>query len=172
MILYHGTSDREIQDFTIISREKYPPDFGDGIYFTSNFQQAKEWSCYRSELGAVYCIDIDLEGLKGIELKDNELFFYASYLNRIDLRELVFECLEELDGKDYVYGSMIGSPKEFVDLAEEFNEGNIDLSELIKKTRIKRGYDQYCFRSIRAVNRINDSNRQIIYTKKIKDIVE
>ncbi len=168
MKLYHGSKYRDIDKFKIILRNKNIAEYGNGVYFTSNFKQAKLWSCNKSNIGAVYEIFVDLRKLKGKNLENSDLFYYFSYLNRIDLNELVDECLDELNDVDYVYGKMLKNIDEFKEDAELFNSGDIDLYEFKKKTKwFGNGWNQYCFRSSKAVDLINASKIKIYYTKKI-----
>ena len=166
--LYHGSPNKNIKKFKIISRENNTPEFGDGLYFTTNLEQAKEWSCYKSKTGAVYEIEIDLEKLKGKKLENDDLFFYLFYLNRIDLKELVDECLDELNGLDYIFGKMIKNIDEFKENAEKFNEGDIELEEFKKLTKwFGNGYNQYCFKSKEAIDLVNKSIKKIHYISRV-----
>lgn len=167
MKLYHGSSNKNINNFKIIPRKNNIPEFGDGLYFTTNLDQAKERSCYKSKTGAVYEIDIDLEKLKGKNLKNDDLFYYLSYLNRIDLKELVDECLDELNGLDYIFGKMLKNVDEFKENAEKFNEGNIELEEFKKLAEwFGKGYNQYCFKSKEAIDLVNKSIKKIHYISR------
>lgn len=168
MNLYHGTSYRDIKKFKIIDRKQHYPDFGTGLYFTSNFEQAKQWSCSKSAKGAIYEIDIDLEELVGKNLNNDELFYYLVYLCRIDLQNLVEECLDELDNVDYVYGKMIKKVNHFKLNAEKFNSGDIDMTKLKKYTNFHNDdMNQYVFRTNKSVELINKSIIKKYYTKKI-----
>lgn len=172
MKLYHGTSYRDIEQFKIICRKRNPPDFGTGLYFTSNFEQAKQWSCSKSNLGAIYEIDIDLDLLVGKSLNNDELFYYLSYLCRIDLENLVDECLEELNSVDYVYGKMLKEVNGFKLNAEKFNSGDIDLKTF--KNTIEfydDNMNQYSFRTSKAIEIINKSIIKKHLTRKIGKII-
>ena len=176
MLLYHGSKDKNIKIFHIIPRNNNPPEFGDGVYFTSILNQAIEWSCRYNNTGAVYTIDIDLEQLNGINLRnrrDDEqaLFYYTAYLNRINLRDIAIDCLGELDGIDYIFGDVIAETRKFITLSEQFNCGDIEIDQFIEKTKTIEKYEQYCFRSQKAINMINCSIKEIIYTKKIDGII-
>ena len=167
MKLFHGTSKQNLKTFKIIKRKNNTPEFGDGLYFTTNLEQAKEWSCYKSKTGAVYEIDIDLKKLKGKNLENDDLFYYLSYLNRIDLKELVDECLDELNGLDYIFGKMIKNVDEFKENAEKFNEGDIELKDFKKLTKwFGKGYNQYCFKSKEAIDLVNKSIKKIHYISR------
>lgn len=169
--LYHGSKERVIENFKIIARDKNPPEFGDGVYLTANLEYAKERSCMHSNSGAVYAFDVDLEKLDGIRLKDSmseidNLFYYTAYLNRVDLRDVAVDCLDKLDGKDYIFGDMIKHTKEFVKNAEEFNSGNMELKEFIQKTDTFEKYEQYCFRTQKAIDALNAGLISVMYTQK------
>ena len=167
MKLYHGSPDRNIEKFKIISRENNTPEFGDGVYFTSNKVQAKKRSCLNSKSGAIYEIDIDIDKLKGRNLENDDLFYYLSYLNRIDLKELVDECLDELDGLDYISGKMLKNIDEFKINAEQFNNGDIVLEEFKKLTKwFGKGYNQFCFKTNKAIDLVNNSITKIYYTSQ------
>lgn len=168
LILFHSSPERNIKEFKIIVREDNTPEFGDGLYFTSNIEQAKKWSCSKSKKGAIYEIDINIVQLKGKNLENDDLFYYLSYLNRIDLKELVDECLDELNGLDYVYGKMLKNIDDFKIYAEKFNEGNIELKEFKKLTKwFGKGYNQYCFKTDKAVDLVNNSIKKIHYTSRV-----
>ncbi len=176
MILYHGTNDRNIDYFKIISRTDNPPEFGDGVYLTRDYRQALEWSCSRSQTGAVYVFDVDLDSLEGIDLRDSknneqDLFYYTTYLNRIDLRDIANECLDDLDNTDYLYGDVIKSVKAFKILAEMFNCGDIDKEEFIRTTKTFERYEQYCFRTGKAIDVLNEALCRVEYTKKKNGII-
>lgn len=167
MKLYHGSPNKNIKKFKIISRKNNTPEFGDGIYFTSSFEQAKKWSCFKPKTGAVYEISIDSEKIKGKNLENDDLFYYLSYLNRIELKELVNECIDELNGLDYIFGKVIKNVDEFKENAEKFNEGDLELEEFKKLTKwFGNGYNQYCFKSQKVVCLINKSIKKIHYISR------
>lgn len=170
MKLYHGSPDRNIEKFKILFRKNNTPEFGDGVYFTSNKNQAKEWSCFKSKNGAIYEIDIDIDKLKGKNLENDDLFYYLSYLNRIDLKELIDECLDDLNGLDYVFGKMLKNIDEFKINAEKFNNGDIELEEFKKLTKwFGKGYNQYCFKTNEAIDLVNNSITKIHYTSRVEN---
>ena len=172
MKLYHGTSYRYIEQFEITSRKNNPPDFGKSLYFTSNFEQAKKWSCSKSNKGEIYEIDIDLDLLVGKNLCDDELFYYLSYLCRIGLENLVDECLEELNNADYVYGKMIKEINNFKLNAEKFNSGDISLDEFKNKIEYyNEDMNQYAFRTRKAIEIINSSPIKKYLTRKIGKVI-
>ena len=57
--LYHGSSDTDIEKFDLNKSRKSFLDFGIGIYFTTNPEQAKLWSIKKGNSGAVYQVEID-----------------------------------------------------------------------------------------------------------------
>ena len=161
LVLFHGTGERSIEEFRIIPREDNISDFGAGVYFTSNYDQAKEWSCKHKDKGAVYGIDIDLSLLMGKSLdKEDELFYYALYLNRIGLNEIADDCLTEISNMDYLYGRMLYDTRHFIPKAKMFNEGMCSL-EIFKMLTypmlFNNDYNQYCFRTEKAIQLVNKS---------------
>ena len=173
MKLYHGSPNRNIKKFKIIPRENNTPEFGDGIYFTSNIKQAKLWSCSNSKQGAIYEIDIEINKLKGKKLESDDLFYYLSYLNRINLNDLIDDCLDELNGVAYFFGKMLKDINNFKIYGEKFNNGDIELDEFKKQTKcFEKRYNQYCFKTKEAIDLINDSLDKIYYTSRVKKNIE
>ncbi len=169
MKLYHGTSDRNIKKFRIIPRKHNPPEFGDGVYFTSNYKQAEKWSINDSDVGAVYVVDVDLNELNGLDLdncSDRDLYAYIAYLNRINLRDIAIECLDELDDKDYIKGQVLICLKDFYPLAKGFNKGKKSIEDFKKLIKVSKTFNQYCFRSEKALRLINKSIVEVKYTHK------
>lgn len=171
-ILYHGSKYTNIEKFKIIPRKKNTAEFGDGVYFTSNFEQAKKHSCRYSNVGAVYEIDIDLEKIKVKNVAD-DLFYYLIGLNLYNSKDLVSECLDELDDVDCVIGKIICQKNQSQINSTKFMEGDLSIEDY--KTKIKTfdtNYNQYCFLSEKAIKQINSSIIKKYYTKKINNKVE
>ena len=60
MKVYHGSSSRSITKFDLRHSLRTNLDFGKGIYFTTNIEQAIAWSCRNKPVGAVYECEIAL----------------------------------------------------------------------------------------------------------------
>lgn len=166
MKLYHGTSCRTIEKF-VLNKCRSKLDFGTGVYFTSNFKQAKKWSCDKDANGAVYEVDVNLDDFK-IFTCDNhkEDFMYILYLSRIGLEEIVPECIDNFEKIDIVSGMMLKNPRHFKKKAEKFNSGDISFEKLCAHTRLwKKPYDQICVKNDLTLEIFNRSIKKIYYTK-------
>lgn len=169
MKLYHGTPCRNIKNFDVkYSRDK--TDFGKGIYFTTNFEQAKEWSCHNKiKRGAVYECDIDLSKFEILNYDESdEDLLYVLYLCRIGIEEIAFECVEKFDSADIVMGTMLdGEIQDFNDWAEAFNKGDITEDEFRTKVKLfGKQNNQICVKTEHTLQEINQSIKKIYYTKK------
>lgn len=160
MKIYHGTDCRDILsfDFNHCGDNK---DFGKGVYFTTKIEQAIDWSLKLSSTGAVYECDVDFSGLKiqSFSSKDNEDQMYVLYLCRIGLEEIVPDAVDDFDKADVIYGYVLdGSVRDFMQIAEQFNQGDISFDELCEKAKIFGDEkDQICVKTSRALELVNHS---------------
>ena len=173
MLLYHGTGNRTISTFDFEHCKK-KRDFGLGVYFSSNYDQAVEWSCHDSAEGAVYVCDLDLSSFSLLELKsqDDDLF-YILYLCRIDLEEIVPDSVDNYDKADIIAGPLLdGKMTCFRNIAEQFNGGDISANRFIGIVRHKlfnSTHDQYCIKTKRALDAVNASIQKVIFTERTTD---
>lgn len=159
MKIYHGTQHQNIKgfDFDHIRTQRYL-DFGSGVYFTTNFQQAIDWSCKPTGEGAVYECEIDPKqvGLNILEYKENDA--------------------ESYDDADVIYGLMLdGTIADFRQLAEKFIEGDVTIPEVIAQTKLYEcGRDQICVKTETALEVINSGLCKCYLTKekKVVDCIE
>lgn len=166
MKIYHGTNERNLPFLDDI-KKRFDLDFGNGIYLTSNIDQAIEWSCRHQNEGAVYEYEIDLSALKELKLSIAEDdYYYLCYLCKINLEFIAKETIDNFEDADVVYGCMIKNVKKFKDKAEEFNEGNINLEEFKNITKIHNAKDQFCFKKEKAINLVNEGIQKIYYTER------
>lgn len=166
MKIYHGTSERDLPFLDDI-KKRFDLDFGNGVYFTSNIEQAKEWSCRHQNKGAVYEYEIDLSTLKELKLSvDEDDYYYLCYLCKINLEFIAKEAIDNFEDADVVYGRMIKNVGKFKYKAEEFNEGNIKLEEFKNITKIHNDKDQFCFKNKKAINLANEGIKKIYYTER------
>lgn len=178
MRLYHGSSSRDIKQFSFKnSRKKL--DFGKGVYFTSNFEQAKEWSCHHGKQGAVYECELDLSRFKLLMFdKEEANLIYILYLCRIGLEEIVPDAVDDYNQADIIIGPLLdGSIKGFEKLAEQFNAGDLSFSNFSDQIKLfTNGKNQYCIKTINALKAVNASIQKVYFTKRIHknkiDIVE
>ena len=170
MQLFHGSSSRNILEFNF-RHSRNNLDFGRGIYFTTNFEQAKDWSCKYSNEGAVYECDVDLSQFRVLryQAKERDLLFIL-YLCRIGLEEIAPDAVDDYDKADVIWGRVLdGNMKDFNALAERFNEGEVLYPEFEKQVELyENGYDQVCIKSREALERVNAAIKKVYYTRKIR----
>lgn len=175
MEIYHGSPNRGIKEFDF-SYSRPCSDYGRGVYFTTNFEQAMEWSCRHSEEGAVYGCEIHEDDLKIMKIftREDEDLMYILYLCRIELEEIVNDSVNGFDDCDVIWGSMLAPETEvFVENAELFNEGELSFAEFSEKVKLfDDRHDQLCIKSMYALQKINDSINKIYYTQKTNTNVE
>lgn len=168
MILYHGSSSRGITKFSF-KNCRNDCDFGKGIYFTTNFEQAKDWSCKYSKTGAVYECEVDLSRFSVLSYWEKvEDLVYILYLCRINLEEIAPDAVDDFDKADIICGLMLdGNVPNFREFAEKFNEGDISYEEFYKQVKLyENGYNQICIKSKAALEAINASIQKVHYTQK------
>lgn len=187
--LYHGTDKINLK-YLDSKKSKNDNDFGEGIYFTSNLNQATRWSIKKGkDKGAVYEIEIDLDNtdlkiVKYDEKEIRELLYHCRYQNE----ELAKEFIKDLENADIVYGRMLGSVGLFKKYLKKFHGANFSM--LKNKDKIKsinynvkcdirtfedlekkmefygtEENDQYCFKSEKAKEFANKSIKKIHYTE-------
>ena len=167
MKVYHGSSSRDITKFSF-RHSRRNLDFGKGVYFTTNFDQAKEWSCKYSKEGAVYQCEVDFSNFKVLSFREKtEDLIYVLYLCRIDLEEIA-DVVDGFATADVITGLMLdGNMKEFEKIAAQFNEGDISPEDFTEQIKLyENGYDQICIKSKAALKHINTSIERVYYTQK------
>lgn len=173
MKLFHGSSSRNITQFSF-RHSRRNLDFGKGIYFTTNFEQAKMWSCKYSKEGAIYECEVDLSNFNILSLYEKtEDLIYVLYLCRIDLEEIA-DVVGGFATADVIMGLMLdGNIKGFEELAEQFNEGNISNDAFAEQIKLyENGYDQVCIKTPAALKQVNASIEKIYYTQRHESVVE
>ncbi len=173
MKLYHGSKSRKITEFNFYHSRR-TLDFGKGVYFTTNFDQAKEWSCKHNKEGAVYECEIDFSNFNVLTFPEkSEDLIYVLYLCRIDLEEIA-DTVDGFTTADVIMGLMLdGNMRGFEELAEQFNEGDISYEFFSEQIKLyENGYDQVCIKTKAALEQVNASIEKIYYTQKNKKVVE
>lgn len=187
--LFHGTTKTNLKYLDKIKSKK-DNDFGSGLYFTSNLEQAKNWSIKKGKAkGAVYEIEIDLNKIPLKVIKyDKEKFNELCYHCRNKSEEQAKEFIEDFENADIIYGRMLGSIHLFKKYMNELHGNNFSIlknqdkiksinynvkcdimtfEDLEKKIKLfgTEENDQYCFRSDKAIEFANKQIKKIHYTK-------
>lgn len=158
--MYHGTKCADIEAFKVIDREGSPPDFGRGVYFTSNLLQAEKWACKNGTGGIVYECTLDCESFSMLSINNSEDddLYYTLYLCRLGLEDIVPDAVGGFSEADVVFGCMLRNPKSFCKKAALFNDGDMTFEEFKKHTQLFQGnMNQYCMKTDSVLKLINNT---------------
>lgn len=143
--LYHGTPKLDIDRFDIIYSRSSFLDFGRGIYFTTNEEQAMLWSIKQSNVGAVYTVEIDTSKLKLKQyLNYSDEFINTFCLCRAGLEDIV----SEIEGYNSIYGYVIDNDKDgIIKYTNDYALRKVTAAQVRAKIRIYENKDQLCIKS-------------------------
>ena len=156
LTLYHGSPNMNIKKFDISYSRKSFLDFGIGIYFTTNIEQAMLWSIKKSTIGAVYEVPFIFSELnvKQYLTYSNE-FIKTFCLCRAGFEKEVFEIAD----CDAVYGYVIDNDKEvIVKKTYDYAIGKITEANVRSSIRLMEGKDQVCIKKQSILNKMMVKN--------------
>lgn len=183
MRIYHGSVDRI--EKPVFGQGKPYNDYGLGFYCTKDIEIAKEWSCGEDHDGFANEYEIDMEGLKVLNLNAPEftILHWLTVLlrNRTfrltnpiakDAREyLLGHFMVDTEGSDVVIGHR--ADDSYFSFAEDFLNNAISVRKLGKAMRLGNLGEQVvllsekAFSYIRFVN-AEKADREKYYTLKMK----
>lgn len=183
MKIYHGSKD-------IIKHPEYGKgkpynDYGQGFYCTENIEMAKEWSCGEDHDGFANIYDIDLSGLRVLNLNSSE--YCVLHWLTVLLKNRQFRLTNPIakDAKEYLlenflvdtdpYDVIIGyrADDSYFSFAEDFLNNTISIKKLSKAMMLGNLGEQVvlvskkAFESIKFDNAI-EANRSKYYVLKMK----
>lgn len=165
MIVYHGSD--HIVRIPIFHGGKRTNDYGYGFYTTEDADLAKEWACARDTDGYANKYELNLEGLKVLNLNSPEynilnwlaiLTKYRSYWQRSSLAE---EAKDYFQNYFYIdveqYDLVVGyrADDSYFSFAQDFISGAISLQKLSEAMRLGKLGEQVVLKSERAFERIS-----------------
>ena len=157
MIVYHG-SDHIIESL-VYGGGKKTNDYGQGFYMTESLDLAKEWACAKNTDGYANQYDLDLSGLRILNLNEPEynilnwlalLTKYRSYWQKNSIAE---------EAKNYLQHNFFVSPDHFdiiigyraddsyFSFAQDFISGAISLRKLSEAMRLGKLGEQIVLKS-------------------------
>lgn len=171
--LYHGSNKHF--DKPDLSKARNFKDFGKGFYLTTNLLQAENWAVHylpnnnENKTAYVYEYDFqidDIEELKVLKLLEynKEWLEFIAY-NRTSIEnsieyDLVFDKMA--DGTGGVLAQAIRDYR-------ASNKSNKDLQTVLDIAMYKGKYrDQYCFKTIKALEKIKRKRYAEVYRKNCK----
>ena len=164
MRVYHGSKEKIEQPE--YGKGKPHNDYGIGFYCTQDIEMAKEWGCGEEYDGFANIYDIDIEGLRILNLNQSE--FTILHWLTILLKNRTFRLTNPIakDAKEYLiehfsvktdgYDIIIGyrADDSYFSFAEDFLNNAISVKKLAKAMRLGNLGQQFVLHSPKAFDRI------------------
>ena len=180
-ILYHGSEFLiEKPEFGKGARHN---DYGRGFYCTENIELAREWACAKLKNGYVNIYELDMEGLKVLNLNDSKYHILNWLAILADNRTYWQNGSIAEEAKKYIkehfliditpYDIVVGyrADDSYFSFAQDFVSGVISLEKLSEAMRLGKLGDQIVLKSPKAFETIYFQNyenvdAEIYYIKK------
>lgn len=170
--LYHA-SPASFRSFDLEKAYNFK-DFGRGFYLTTNFEQALKWANgkRRHKEGYIYEYFLDKEKVENIKLNIMEFLDYSiSWAHFLAAHR--HEIIEDA-GLDLIYDRMADSSSEEITNAIDGFYQNAENSEKLmmevfaEKRMGNSKYDQYCFKTQRAIDLLRCERVAIVFGNREK----
>ena len=180
-ILYHGSEFLiEKPEFGKGARHN---DYGRGFYCTENKELAREWACAKQKNGYVNIYELDMEGLKVLNLNDSKYHILNWLAILADNRTYWQNGSIAEEAKKYIkehfliditpYDIIVGyrADDSYFSFAQDFVSGVISLEKLSEAMRLGKLGEQIVLKSPKAFETIYFQNyenvdAEIYYIKK------
>ena len=173
--LYHGSPYPNITKFQIIeSLSRSRTDYGLGVYFTTNREQAKKWSVRGAGVnhGYVYETQLDYRIIQSGKYKLKEFLEYNDeFLDTFTYCRSRGENSANIVGYDMIYGLMIDSKKEIINsTCDDYAVGKINRIDVKRKLKTLDMSDQICIKNSELLNqlKITGVDQTFIYPGRSK----
>jgi len=173
IILYHGTSDKEIRPAYGLGNDKH--DYGRGFYMTADYELAKEWAVCRpnEKNGWVHKYELDTDGLKILDFQTKDILSWlaelmkhrdASDTKRYHMLSAKFIEKYGVDTSPYDVIKGWRADASYFYIAKEFVRDNIDMDILEKLLSLGGLGIQYCIKTKQAYSQLKeiDSDLSIV----------
>ena len=180
-ILYHGSEFLiEKPEFGKGARHN---DYGRGFYCTENIELAREWACVKQKNGYVNIYELDMEGLKVLNLNDSKYHILnwlailadnRTYWQKGSIAEEAKKYIKEHFLIDIIpYDIIVGyrADDSYFSFAQDFVSGVISLEKLSEAMRLGKLGEQIVLKSPKAFETIYFQNyenvdAEIYYIKR------
>lgn len=180
-ILYHGSEFLiEKPEFGKGARHN---DYGRGFYCAENIELAREWACAKQKKGYVNIYELDMEGLKVLNLNDSKYHILNWLAILADNRTYWQNGSIAEEAKKYIkehfliditpYDIIVGyrADNSYFSFAQDFVSGVISLEKLSEAMRLGKLGEQIVLKSPKAFETIYFQNyenvdAEIYYIKK------
>ena len=183
MKIYHGSL--EVIERPLILQPNRLLDYGKGFYCTKNPELAREWACAKQKNGYVNIYDLDITGLRVLNLNDPQYNILNWLAILADNRTYWQNGSISEDAKDYIkmhflldisgYDVIIGyrADDSYFSFAQDFVAGVISLEKLSEAMRLGKLGEQIVLKSLKAFGQIEfvgceNVDSDIYYTRKME----
>lgn len=171
MILFHGTSNREVIPQFGLGNEKH--DYGKGFYLTDNLDLAKEWAVYRPDEsnGWVHKYMLNMDGLRVLDFQnENILSWLAELMKHRDAadskryRMLAKKFIDKygIPTEDYDVIKGCRADASYFYIAKAFVRDEVDVDILEELLSLGGLGIQYCIKSQKAFDNLIEIKEDII----------
>ena len=182
-ILYHGSEFLiEKPEFGKGARHN---DYGRGFYCTENIELAREWACAKQKNGYVNIYELEMEGLKVLNLNDSKYHILNWLAILADNRTYWQNGSIAEEAKKYIkehfliditpYDIIVGyrADDSYFSFAQDFVSGVISLEKLSEAMWLGKLGEQIVLKSQKAFQTIKytgneNASHDIYYVKKVK----
>lgn len=151
--LYHGSDKLNINKFDISYSRHSFLDFGRGIYFTTNEEQAMLWSIRSNNIGAVYTIELDTS-----ELNIKQYLTYSNdFIHTFCLCRAGFEdVVTDIQNIDAVYGYVIDNDKAAITKhTNDYYLGKANATQVRANIKVFEAKDQFCIKNQKVLDSLS-----------------
>lgn len=185
IVLYHGSP--EIIEVPIFGKGKSYNDYGKGFYCTQHIELAKEWACTEGTDGYANRYEIEINGLKILDLSAEEytILHWLALLMKNRKGRLSTPIMNR--GKEYLleyylpdiseYDAIIGyrADDSYFSFAKSFVNNAISLKQLGNAMRLGKLGEQFVLKSKKAFDTIKfldytvADNTEYYFKRKTRD---
>ena len=171
MILYHGSNERI--ETPVFGKGKKYNDYGQGFYCTEHMELAKEWSCNEGVDGFANKYELDIDGLKILNLSSNEYTILHWLALLLDNRRFRLSTPVMRRGTEWLkehflidiseFDLIIGyrADDSYFSFARAFVSNEISLSQLNYAMRLGKLGEQYVLKSEKAFRQIKFKDSEL-----------
>ncbi len=181
MIIYHGST-------VMVEQPEYGfgrlnNDYGQGFYCTEDMELAREWACRDDEGGFVNKYDLDISGLKVLDIEDlgilpwisilmkNRAVRYSSPVERRGAEFVISKYLPSYEDYDIIRGYR--ADDSYFTYTRAFLSGVISLEQLERAVRLGDLGIQICLKSPDSFERIyflgaDEVDGNVYYPQRVK----